>query len=413
MDSSYSEIILLFNIGSFIGLAVLLTKINYNLKGIKSLRELSQIVPSKDQKSITIIIPAYNEENRIESCLKHVLKIKKPCNHCQIILVDDSSTDRTVLIAKRLKEKLSLTDNILKIIEAGKRPKDEYWVGKNWACNIGMKEVISEWVLFIDADLIINEIAVKEAINVASFYEADLLSLAPRISCTSLSEWLVQPIICLLIAFRYPIKEINNRHSKQYFAAGPFMLFKTSSYLALGGHKSLAHEVVEDIAFAKKVKEKNMNLVYLPATDYLDLNMYNDFLSLWEGWTKNWFIALDKDIIKTFLVSLLILLLFTYPWTYLFNLIINFEKYTETNIFLYMNIVSAIMAISMHYLLRFYLYKRFYIATRYWWLTWLGGLIVSALGPTSLIKTTSGMGWSWKGRSLENKTNIEKRNRGL
>jgi H+/Cl- antiporter ClcA len=48
------------------------------------------------------------------------------------------------------------------------------------------------------------------------------------------------------------------------------------------------------------------------------------------------------------------------------------------------------------------LWSRFRFATplRYWWLAWLGGLLIGAIVPASMWKTTTGQGWTWRGRSL-------------
>ena len=36
----------------------------------------------------------------------------------------------------------------------------------------------------------------------------------------------------------------------------------------------------------------------------------------------------------------------------------------------------------------------------YWWLSGVGGIIVAALALTSIVKTETGWGWTWRGRSL-------------
>jgi hypothetical protein len=41
------------------------------------------------------------------------------------------------------------------------------------------------------------------------------------------------------------------------------------------------------------------------------------------------------------------------------------------------------------------------ITPRYWWLTGLGGLFVAAIGLASVLKTETGWGWTWRGRSLK------------
>ena len=56
--------------------------------------------------SLTVIIPTYNEEKNIENCLTALSKIKVPSKEFQILIIDDSSSDETITIAQKCKEKL-------------------------------------------------------------------------------------------------------------------------------------------------------------------------------------------------------------------------------------------------------------------------------------------------------------------
>ena len=51
--------------------------------------------------SLSVIVPFYNEEKYLEESVKRLLNIKI-CN--QILLVDDNSSDKSLEIAKKLKE---------------------------------------------------------------------------------------------------------------------------------------------------------------------------------------------------------------------------------------------------------------------------------------------------------------------
>ena len=42
--------------------------------------------------------------------------------------------------------------------------------------------------------------------------------------------------------------------------------------------------------------------------------MYRDLAALWEGWTKNWFLGLDRDPVKALGAALVVVLMFTMPW---------------------------------------------------------------------------------------------------
>ena len=180
--------------------------------------------------SISIIIPAFNEEKNIIRCLKALSSIKKPCTKIEVIVVDDLSDDNTISRAENFKEDFMKNSIGMKVISAGQRPKDKNWVGKNWACYIGTKNIDSEWLLFLDADVEVSEKCIFNALSKSQKDNIDLLSLAPKVNCNCLAEWIVQPIMTSLLIIGFPISDTNNPKSSTAFAAGPFMLFKAKSY---------------------------------------------------------------------------------------------------------------------------------------------------------------------------------------
>jgi len=87
---------------------------------------------------VSIVIPAYNEEDCIERCIKAVLSQKH--KDLEVILVDDGSTDRTVEIARQYP---------IKIVKGNHK-------GNSAAKNFGWKKAKGDVVIFIDADMVIH-----------------------------------------------------------------------------------------------------------------------------------------------------------------------------------------------------------------------------------------------------------------
>ena len=56
-------------------------------------------------------------------------------------------------------------------------------MGKNWAFSRVMEQVVSEWVLFVDADVRLQPATLRCTFVQAMTDGADLLSLASRLSC--------------------------------------------------------------------------------------------------------------------------------------------------------------------------------------------------------------------------------------
>ena len=92
---------------------------------------------------VSVIIPAYNEENRIKETLERINNFIKGKNWAaEIIVVDDGSRDNTVDIVKSYKEGI---DN-LKVIELVQNR------GKGFAVKSGIGEARGEYIVFTDAD---------------------------------------------------------------------------------------------------------------------------------------------------------------------------------------------------------------------------------------------------------------------
>jgi dolichyl-phosphate beta-glucosyltransferase len=92
-------------------------------------------------KSLSIVIPVYNEEKRIEKTLNKILeyiKIKKI--KYEIIIVDDFSKDKTIDVIKKFKEKIIILKN-----------NKNY--GKGYSIKKGIENAKNELILFSDADL--------------------------------------------------------------------------------------------------------------------------------------------------------------------------------------------------------------------------------------------------------------------
>ena len=365
--------------------------------------------------TLTVVVPAYNEAANIAACLTSLLGSEDPCGDWQVLLVDDRSSDATLAIAEEAAGACGATEPRFSLLDAGPRPVGERWVGKNWACSRAMEQVLSEWVLFVDADLRLQPATLRRALAQATMDGADLLSLAPRLSCGCLAEWLVQPIMASLLGLGFPIEAANDPASAVAFAAGPFMLFRRSAYLAIGGHRALAAEVVEDLALARRIKQGGHRLRYLLALDGLELRMYSDFASLWEGWTKNWLLGLDGDAARALAASSVVLLMFSGPWLLaavaallaaglapmgLAPVGFALVGLPGQRLVLLAALALGLAGIGLQLVLRLWIRRQFQLPISFWWLMGAGGLVVAAIGPVSVWRTLSGRGWTWKGRSL-------------
>ncbi|MCX9011070.1 MAG: glycosyltransferase [Candidatus Methanoperedens sp.] len=86
---------------------------------------------------ISIIIPAYNEEITISSCIESMLHLNYPCY--EIIVIDDGSSDNTFSEAS-------------KFVDKGVKVIRQENTGKPGAINTGIRRASGEIVITVDAD---------------------------------------------------------------------------------------------------------------------------------------------------------------------------------------------------------------------------------------------------------------------
>jgi glycosyltransferase involved in cell wall biosynthesis len=90
----------------------------------------------------SIIIPAYNVEQYINSAIDSVLKQK--FNDYEVIVINDCSSDHTLEILKSYKDKIIIIDC----------PKNG---GASKSRNLGLKKAKGEYIVFLDADDILKD----------------------------------------------------------------------------------------------------------------------------------------------------------------------------------------------------------------------------------------------------------------
>lgn len=381
------------------GLALLLLLLELRVGRAPRLRSLEGPPAAEPDRFLRVVIPAYNEADNIADCIQAVLASEGPGIPWQLLVIDDDSTDATADLAR---EAIAGSDHAL-LLQAGPRPQGERWVGKNWAASraaahpwpAGSPEL--QWLLFIDADVRLKPGALAAALNEAQREATDLLSLAPRLQCGCLAEWLVQPIVSALLGMVFPLQRTNNPADPTAFAAGPFMLFRRDCYEAVGGHAAIADVVVEDLTLARRIKGSGRRLRYLLGVELLDLRMYRNLAALWEGWTKNWFLGLDRSLLKAGGSAAVVVLLFAGPWALA---LLAIGRSLAAGAPEWPLLLPAAAGITMLLLQGLWRWARLGLRPRYWWLSWLGALLIAAIVPASIWKTSTGQGWTWRGRSL-------------
>jgi chlorobactene glucosyltransferase len=229
---------------------------------------------------VTVIIPARNESDTIETVVRSILA--SAYRPFELIVVDDRSTDDTAAVVERL----AAGEPRLRLVHGEALP--DGWYGKPWACAQGAKAGSGALLLFTDADTRHEPELLGRAMGALKREGADLVTVSPHQRCVTFWERLIMPQIWLLLGLRYHPRRVNRaRRERDVIANGQFILTTREAYEAVGTHAAVRHEVAEDLALAQAYLRHGRRLHFAFAERLMETRMYQGLPQLIEGWSKN------------------------------------------------------------------------------------------------------------------------------
>lgn len=103
---------------------------------------------------LLIIVPAYNVEKYIVSCIDSIVN-QRTNYKIQVKIVDDGSTDNT----QKVIQKYSYLNNVIIITKQNG--------GQASACNLGLNDINARYVMFVDADDMLKEGSINKLLDLA------------------------------------------------------------------------------------------------------------------------------------------------------------------------------------------------------------------------------------------------------
>jgi len=255
---------------------------------------------------VSAIVPARNEEAVIVACVES-LAVQREIT--EILVIDDQSSDRTAEIVHSVSQKYP---NV-RLLAATELPPG--WVGKNNAVWIGAREARGEWLLFTDADAVHAPDSASKALSIAWENDAALVSFSPEQVIRTWYEKAVIPYVFSRLNRRFRFPDVNDPKNTAAAANGQFILIHRDAYDAVGGHASVAGDVLEDVALAARVKAAGYGIWFGSGKGIVRVRMYRSFAAMWEGWKKNLYSlmggnprAAKAEVARALLPILLVLL---------------------------------------------------------------------------------------------------------
>ncbi|MGM0681545.1 MAG: glycosyltransferase [Thermodesulfobacteriota bacterium] len=270
-------------------------------------------LPEKDlTPSVSVIIPACNEEESISSALESVLGLEY--SGLEVIVVNDRSTDRTGKVLEEIRHRYPG----LQVYTITDLPPG--WLGKSHALQYGADRSHGEYLLFTDADIIMEKSTLARAVHWMLENRLDHLCMFfdSTVRGGLLNALLMEIGGGLLLFFRpWKARDPESRH---FMGVGAFNLIKAETYRSIGGHRPIAMHPIDDVMLGRAVKEKGYAQDCLLGDGFIRVNWYSTVGELIRGLMKNVFAAYDFRVSRVLVSIILILFLNVLPvWGALFS----------------------------------------------------------------------------------------------
>lgn len=270
---------------------------------------------SSEQKLVSVLIPARNEEKKIEKCIK--VSLSQDYANKEIIVLDDNSTDNTYTMAS------SFSTSNVKILKGKTLPPD--WLGKNWACHQLADQANGEYLLFLDADVEVTPEVISSAVFELEKSNVTLLSIFPTQIIKSFGEHLIVPLMNWLLLTFLPLRFVYSTSSKAFVAAnGQFMLWRKDDYFKIGGHEKVKNNVVEDMELARLAKHNKLKVKTMLGGKLVFCRMYESFNQAYNGFTKNFFAGFLLPPFLFLVIISFLLIAFVLPFLFLMQPVYSF-----------------------------------------------------------------------------------------
>lgn len=239
--------------------------------------------PAAVIEPITVCVPARDEAERLSGLLAD-LRAQTGVPRLRVLILDDASTDGTGDLAREI-----VGEDPRFLIVRSDAPPPAGWTGKAAACARLADLADTAVLVFLDADVRLAPWAIAAAVTRlrGGAGAPGLVSVWPRQESGSVTEALVQPLLCWSWAATLPLAAANRSlRSSTAVACGQFLVFDTAAYRSAGGHAAVAGSPTEDLDIARALRRDGRRTVLVTAGPAARTRMYPDAAALEQGYTR-------------------------------------------------------------------------------------------------------------------------------
>jgi 1,2-diacylglycerol 3-beta-glucosyltransferase len=244
---------MILSLENILPLSVLVIALWYALNGILLYKGLNRTYSRVSHRPrISVLIAARDEERNLPHCLRSLSRIEYPKELCEVLVLNDHSTDKTLDIARQFAQE----NNHIHVLNI-----DEKKYGLQGKMNVlaqGIEKASGEIILITDADCIVPESWIKEFVSYftprTGMVGGLTLLTGPGLFHKLQSfDWLfLQTIASGTTGIGKPVTILGNNFA-----------FRKEAYEEVGGFRQIGFSLTEDMALMQAIKNHtNYDIVY-------------------------------------------------------------------------------------------------------------------------------------------------------
>lgn len=231
--------------------------------------------------SVSVLVAARNEEQRLAPLLESYLHLTDQLDS-ELVVYDDDSEDGTAALV----ESYAARDSRIRLVRGQGLPPG--WGGKVHALHQLGQAAQKDALLFVDADVVLESGALDRSRQALDDDGLDVLSLYPQQILGSWGERIFVPVMVYYfflfgpqwlyrLGQTVPVQPLN----------GQFMLWRRSSYAAIGGYAAIQNAWLDDMEMGRLVVEKGLKACYRSGVGVAKCRMYTSMAETWRGFLKH------------------------------------------------------------------------------------------------------------------------------
>ncbi len=229
--------------------------------------------PSEEGETVSIIIPARNESQRLPALLDTLRD--QTHSPLEVLVVDDHSTDDTAALARQAGARVIPSD-----------PLPAGWRGKTWACHQGGQAARGKWLLFLDSDVTLRPNAVEQ-ILLACHTIQGVVSVLPYHKTVRAVEDLSAFFNLVQAAASNAFTAWGDRiKNKRLF--GPVMALSKENFTRVGGYELVKDRWVENFDLSEHFQKAQIPMACYGGKGAVEFRMYSGGVrEIAQGWGKS------------------------------------------------------------------------------------------------------------------------------